>query len=58
MGSLLRNNSKAIAAAVGSLAAFLAMKVGGFDVGPDFEMAVVTVVAAVITWFAPANTSD
>lgn len=48
-------NSKAIAAAVGSLVTFVCVNITGHDLDPAAKATILLVVSFAITWLFPAN---
>lgn len=50
-----RANSKAIGAAVGSLASFLVINLTGHDLDPASKSLIIFVATAAVTWLFPAN---
>lgn len=50
-------NSKAIGAAVGSVASYVFLQITGKDLDPAAVAVIVMVVAAAVTWLFPANSS-
>lgn len=53
MKDLIAKNAKAIAAAVGSLAAFVAIQAFGAEMPGEVQAGIVSAVAAVLTWVFP-----